>query len=157
MTDLLIVDDDDALRCWAERVVRERGYSCDAATNAVDARELLTHDSYKLVLLGANVPDEPCIELLSHIRGEHPNSTVVVIGEHDPRLAIVAVEHGALDYMVKPVGSQELLVKVANAMRRRPDARIGSLSRTSRRRARSSRQRTISPRSSTTASTGGFV
>jgi DNA-binding response OmpR family regulator len=147
MTELLIVLDDDVLRSWVERVVRERGYSCDAATNAADARELLAQDSYKLVLLDVDAPDEPCIVLLSHIHSDHPNAAVVVIGEDDPRLATIAVEHGALDYIVKPVGSGELLVRVANAVRRRPPARIGSRSRTSPRRAGSSRQRTPPSRS----------
>lgn len=123
MTDLLIVDDDDAVRSRTEWIVRERGYACDAATNAADARELLTQDSYGLVLLDINMPDEPCIELLSHIRDDHPNAAVVVIGEDDPQLATTAVERGALDYMVKPVGSGELLVNVANALYRRPRER----------------------------------
>jgi DNA-binding NtrC family response regulator len=123
MTDLLIVDDDDAVRSRTERIVRERGYACDAATNAADARELLTHDSYGLVLLDINMPDESYIELLSHIRNDDPHAAVVVIGEDDPQLAITAVERGALDYWVKPVGSGELVVNVADALHRRPRKR----------------------------------
>ncbi len=156
-TELLFVLDDDVMRNWAERVVRERGYACDAATNAADARELLTRDSYKLVLLDVDVPDEPCLELLSHIRGEHPNSAVVIIGEENPWLATVAGERGALDYMVKPVGSRELLVRIATAMRRRPSPRTRPPSRTSPRHVGSSRQRTPSPRSPTTVSPGELV
>jgi DNA-binding NtrC family response regulator len=116
LTELLIVNDDDALRCWTERVVRERGYDCDAATNADDARELLAHDSYELVLLDIDMPDEPGTELLSHIRREHPDAAVVVIGENDPNLATTAIDLGAFDYMVKPVRSRRLLTNVANAL-----------------------------------------
>jgi two-component system response regulator NreC len=118
VTELLIVDHDDPLRSRTERIVRERGYGCDAATNASDARELLIHDSYQLVLLDIDIPDEPGIDLLTHIRGEHPNAAVVVIGEDDPNLAKAAIELGAVGYMVKPVGPGELLVNVANALYR---------------------------------------
>ncbi len=34
MSEILIVDDDEALRRWEERVVREQGYSCDSACDA---------------------------------------------------------------------------------------------------------------------------
>lgn len=120
MTEILIVDDDDALRTWGERVIRERGYSCDAAANAWDARELLPKDSYELVLLDVNMPGESGIELLSHIRSDHPDTAVVMVtGEDDTRLATNAIELGAFGYMVKPVGTGELLINVANALHRR--------------------------------------
>jgi putative two-component system response regulator len=120
MTELLIVDDDDALRHWAERVVRERGYACDAAANAADARELMRRENYELVLLDVNMPGESGVELLSHIRSDHPNAAVVMItGEDDPRLAMTAIELGAFGYAVKPVGAGELLINVANALHRR--------------------------------------
>ncbi|HEY5286500.1 MAG TPA: HD domain-containing phosphohydrolase [Solirubrobacteraceae bacterium] len=120
MTELLIVDDDDALRHWAERVVRERGYGCDAAANAADARELLSRDGYQLALLDVNMPGESGVGLLSHIRREHPDTAVVMVtGEDDPKLAMDAIELGAFGYMVKPVGAGELLINVANAMHRR--------------------------------------
>jgi putative two-component system response regulator len=120
MTELLIVDDDDALRMWAERVVRERGYACATAASAADAREQLTHDCYELALLDVNMPGESGIELLAHIRREYPDMAVAMVaGEDDPRLAMAAIELGAFGYMVKPVGSGELLINVANALRRR--------------------------------------
>jgi putative two-component system response regulator len=120
MTELLIVDDDDALRRWGERVVRERGYACDVAADSARARELLAKDSYELVLLDVNMPGESGIELLSHIRSDQPDAAVVMVtGEDDPRLAMTAIELGAFGYVVKPVGAGELLINVANALHRR--------------------------------------
>jgi len=120
MAELLIALDDDALRRWAERVVRERGYVCDAVANACDARELLALGNYELVLLGVNMPDESGVGLLGHIRSEHPDvAAVVVTGEDDPRLAMTAIELGAFGYVVEPVGAGELLINLANALHRR--------------------------------------
>lgn len=120
MTELLIVDDNEALLRWAERVVEERGYSCDVAADAAHARKRLDHNAYQLVLLDVNMPGESGIELLGHIRSSHPEAAVVMVtGEDDTRLAMTAIELGADGYMVKPVGSGELLINVANALHRR--------------------------------------
>jgi putative two-component system response regulator len=120
MAEVLIVDDNAPLRRWAERVVRDAGYTCDGAGGAADARACLTHSAHSLVLLDVNMPGESGMELLSHIRQAHPGTAVVMItGEDDPKLAMTAIEHGAYGYMVKPLRSGELLINVANALHRR--------------------------------------
>ena len=120
MTELLIVDDNEALRRWAERVVGDSGYSCDVAEDAAMARTRLHDSAYKLVLLDVNMPGESGLELLGHIRSTHPEAAVVMVtGEDDTRLAMTAIELGAYGYLVKPVGSGELLINVANALHRR--------------------------------------
>ncbi len=120
MPQLLIVDDDDALRHWGERVMRDNGYSCDGARDADDAREHLRCDSYSLALLDVNMPGDSGIDLLSQIRRDHPEIAVVMVtGEDSTKLAMTAIELGAYGYLVKPVGSGELLINVINALHRR--------------------------------------
>ena len=120
MSELLIVDDDQALRRWAQRVLEERGYTCETAGDATAARELLDADDHKLVLLDVNMPGESGMQLLSHIRSEHPTAAVMMVtGEDSPTLASTAIEHGAYGYMVKPVGAGELSINVVGALYRR--------------------------------------
>jgi cyclic di-GMP phosphodiesterase len=117
---LLIVDDDEALRRWLERVMQDQGYACEAVASAGAARESLQRSSWELVLLDVNMPGESGIELLTRIRRNHPSTAVVMVtGEDDPRLAMTAIEQGAYGYLVKPVGSGELVINVANALHRR--------------------------------------
>lgn len=119
MPELLIADDDEALRRWEERVVRDQGYSCDSACNADAVREQLRGNSYQLVLLDVNMPGESGIELLSHIRCDYPETAVLMVtGADSTQLALSAIELGAYGYLVKPVGSGELLINVANALHR---------------------------------------
>jgi putative two-component system response regulator len=124
MSELLVVDDDEALRRWEERVLREQGYSCDGACDASAVRERLRQNSYRLTLLDVNMPGESGMELLAHIRHEHPEVAVLMVtGEDSMKLAMTAIELGAYGYLVKPVGSGELLINVANALHRgRTDA-----------------------------------
>ena len=124
MPQLLIVDDEEPLRRWEERVVRENGYTCNGAGDANAARELLQNDSYRLALLDVNMPGESGIELLSEIRRDHPEVAVLMVtGEDRTELAMSAIELGAYGYLVKPIGAGELIINVANALhRRRSDA-----------------------------------
>jgi putative two-component system response regulator len=120
LTELLIVDDEEALRRWAERVLQDGGYACDGAGNAAEARLCLEHSAYSLVLLDVGMPGESGMELLSYIRSCYPATAVMMVtGADDPQLAMTAIEHGAYGYMVKPVRSGELLINVANALHRR--------------------------------------
>ncbi|HTR72069.1 MAG TPA: HD domain-containing phosphohydrolase [Solirubrobacteraceae bacterium] len=121
MPELLIADDEEALRRWQERVVREQGgYSCDGAGDAVAVRRRLQENSYQLALLDVNMPGESGIELLSHIRSNHPDVAVLMVtGEDSTELALTAIEQGAYGYLIKPVAAGELLINVANALHRR--------------------------------------
>jgi putative two-component system response regulator len=120
MPQLLIVDDEETLRHWSERIVRDSGYTCDGAADAVSARARLDADSYKLALLDVHMPGESGLDLLSELRRDHPDLAVVMVtGEDDPDLAITAIELGAYGYLVKPIGRGELIINVANALHRR--------------------------------------
>ncbi len=119
MSELLIVDDDEALRRWEERVVRAQGYSCEGAGDAEGVRARLRENAYRLVLLDVNMPGESGMALLAHIRRDHPDVAVLMVtGEDSTTLAMRAIELGAYGYLVKPVGSGELVINVANALHR---------------------------------------
>jgi putative two-component system response regulator len=120
MTELLIVDDEEALRRWAERVLNGSGYACAGAGDVASAREQLKRAPYQLVLLDVNMPGESGMQLLTDIRSNHPTCAVVMVtGEDSTELALTAIEHGAFGYMIKPVAAGELLINVANALHRR--------------------------------------
>jgi putative two-component system response regulator len=120
MPQLLIVDDDEAIRRWEERVVKDSGYSCDSAHDAEDARAHLSTGAYQLALLDVNMPGDSGLELLTQIRRDHPDVAVVMVtGEDSTTLAMNAIELGAYGYLVKPVGTGELIINIANALHRR--------------------------------------
>jgi putative two-component system response regulator len=119
-TEVLLVDDDEALRSWGERLLARHGYTCEGAGDATVARSRLAEKSYELALLDVNMPGESGLDLLVSIRTEHPQTAVVMVtGEDDLKLAMTAIEHGAYGYLVKPVGAGEMLINVANALHRR--------------------------------------
>ena len=118
---LLVVDDEEALAKVMERTLRSRGFECDIALSAAEARRLIEANEYAMVLLDVRLPDESGYGLLEELRTRRPDTAVVMItGVDDPELGRAAVEHGAYAYMVKPVGATQLyLLVVNNLMRRR--------------------------------------
>ena len=120
MPGVLIVDDDPPLRAWAQRTLSAHGYANEAAADANEARLALGREPFDVALLDVNMPGESGIELLAHVRVEHPTLAVLMVtGEDDLGLATTAIELGAYGYMVKPVRAGELLINVANALHRR--------------------------------------
>lgn len=120
MTELLIVDDEPALRHWERRVLEAQRYTCAEAADVPQARSALADMDFALALLDVNLPGGTGMELLAEIRAEHPETAVLMItGEDDLRLATSAIELGAYGYLVKPVRAGELLINVTNALHRR--------------------------------------
>lgn len=118
--DLLIVDDDPLLLAWARRVIEGRGYSCDGAPDAAAARSHLLSRTYQLIVLDLNMPGESGLQLLSHVRSQHPDTAVLMLtGQDSAELALTAIEHGAYGYLLKPVGAGELVINVVSALHRR--------------------------------------
>jgi putative two-component system response regulator len=120
MSRLLIVDDEEALRRWAARILGEHGYACDTAADGAEARAALHASDFQLALLDIHMPGESGIDLLAHIRSQHPECAVVMVtGEDSLELAVSAIELGAFGYIVKPAERGELLIGVVNALHRR--------------------------------------
>lgn len=122
MSDVVIVDDEPAISAWASRVLEQHGYVCRRAATAGQARGLLGADGHRLVLLDINLPDESGMDFLAEVREAHPGSAVVMItGEDSLELALQAIALGAYGYLIKPVLGGELVIAVANALKRRRD------------------------------------
>ena len=119
-SDVLIVDDEEANRVAYDRALTSRGYSCEEAASAPEARAILERREYRLVLLDIHLGADSGLDLLTEIRTTRPATAVVMVtGIDDPDLAIKAIAMGAYGYMVKPVRVSELIINVANALYRR--------------------------------------
>ena len=60
------------------------------------------------------------LDLLRFIMSEFPETAVIIVtGQDDLKTAEIALEIGVYDYIVKPFRRNEVLISVANAMRRR--------------------------------------
>ena len=120
ITEVLVVDDDDAVRSFATRVLKRSGCVCSLASNVAEARDALGKHRFDLVLLDLKMPGESGMELLRHISAEHLHTAAVMMtSEDDPDVARTALGLGAYGYLVKPFEPNELVINVTNALCRR--------------------------------------
>jgi len=117
---VLIVDDDEALRGL---LARELASSAQRVTHAADAAQCLARmaeDQPDVVLLDLMLPDRPGIELLGQLRADWPGVEVVVLTAHGTiDTALAAMKLGAHDYLRKPCHLEELELALARAHERR--------------------------------------
>lgn len=117
---ILVVDDDDKLRKLLSRYLSEHGYVVAAAATAADARAKLATLAFDLIILDLMMPGESGLEFAAEFRrrSDVPILMLTAMGEAEDRVA--GLEHGAEDYLVKPFEPRELLLRIANILRRLP-------------------------------------
>ena len=101
-------------------LLSKNGYSCSSVGDASAARARLELDDYAIVLTDTDLPGLSGLDLVMEVATDHPECAVFILtGMDDPTLVNNALEMGAYGYMVKPFQPNEVLINVANAMRRR--------------------------------------
>jgi putative two-component system response regulator len=117
---ILIVDDEDSIRRLLGYLLEPHGYAITLAADARDARQRLAQQPFSLVLCDVNMPGESGMDLVRHILSQYSHTAVIMVtGLDSPVLANAALDMGAFGYVIKPFESNEVLISVANALRRR--------------------------------------
>jgi len=120
LSSVLVVDDEEPIRKVLRRLLDRNGYDCMTAADADEARKLLRDKPFAIVLTDMNMPGVSGLDLIMQITAEYPDiATVMITGLDDAKLADAALEMGAYGYIIKPFEPNEVLINVANALRRR--------------------------------------
>ncbi len=117
---VLVVDDEEPVRRLEARLLTENGYRCDTAADVREARSKLQQEPFDVALVDVNMPGASGLDLIRYATNECPETAIVMVtGVDDCKVANAALEMGAYGYLIKPFESNELLINVANALRRR--------------------------------------
>lgn len=118
--DVLVVDDDEHISRFLSRLLEDQGNTCTVAGSAEEARAVLAERSFSLLLCDVNMPGESGLDLVRDILAHRPEIAVLMVtGLDSPTLADAALDAGAYGYVIKPFKSNEILINVVNALRRR--------------------------------------
>jgi putative two-component system response regulator len=121
---ILIVDDEPSLRDALSRFLRSRGYVVQTAADGGAALRELRSQQYALLLSDIRLPDAYGVDLVDSALGHDPDIAVILLtGYHDATIMSAAFEHGAMDYLTKPVPLDELEQAIERALARRALAR----------------------------------
>jgi len=117
---ILIVDDEEIIRESVSFILKKEGYHVADAPNGKAALERIREESIDLVLTDLEMPEMKGIELLDNINKFSPETLVVIITAYGSiDTAIAALRRGAVDYILKPLEFDELLLKVKRLLQAR--------------------------------------
>jgi CheY-like chemotaxis protein len=112
---ILVIEDDATERAWLMATLTARGYAVEAAASGQEALELCRSRKYDGITLDLFLPDCTGWDVLREIRRSGPNLETPVI------VVTVVGEKGLWsgfaihDYLVKPVGEDQLLSSLRRA------------------------------------------
>ena len=116
---VLVVDDDRILLSALERDLRARGLTVLPAPTTERALELARARRPDCALVDLCIGDESGIDLLRELRSEQPELLVVLLTGHGVVQNVVDAFHGgAVDFLQKPVGGQQLVTALERALAR---------------------------------------
>jgi len=116
---ILIVDDDSSVRRVLQMQLSEAGYTVRMASGGAQALQMLDESAPKLVISDLKMPDVDGLALLSHIKQQELQSTVILITAFGSiETAVQAMRLGAYDYVTKPIDYEALLLAVGRALER---------------------------------------
>ncbi len=117
---ILVVDDEEQILNMLKYLLEANNYGCTLAINAQEARNAMKDQHFEVVLCDVNMPGESGMDLARYVLTEYADTAVLMVtGADDPEIARTALEIGAYGYIIKPFKPSELIINVANAIRRR--------------------------------------
>lgn len=118
-TRILIAEDELALNDLLQDALKMAGYETISAYQGLEAVKLIREKMPDLVLLDINMPLLDGFEVLKKIRAENNNIPIIVLTARDQKSdKVEGFKLGADDFVTKPFGLEELLLRVAAVMRR---------------------------------------
>lgn len=119
MAEILIVDDEKAIRKTLTEILSFEGYKIDEASDGEEGLKKYKNKSYDLVLCDIKMPKIDGIEFLQKAGEFNADVPIIMISGHgNIETAVEAVKKGAFDFISKPPDLNRLLITIRNAMDR---------------------------------------
>ena len=115
---LLLVEDDAAIRGALIRALTERGHAVTSQPSAMTALQHVLDSPPDLILLDLGLPDLGGYEVLRMMRAVTSVPVVVVTARDDEAEIIRVLDAGADDYVIKPFGAGQIDARIRAVLRR---------------------------------------
>ena len=107
---ILIVDDEESIRFTFTEFLASSGYQVNEAESTSQAIALLETELYDVVFLDILLGRDSGIDVLRRSKELNPNCPVIMVtGAPEINTAADSIRLSAYDYLVKPVGQDELV------------------------------------------------
>jgi two-component system nitrogen regulation response regulator NtrX len=117
MANILIIDDERAIRNVLKDILGNEGYKVDEAADGEEGLKKFLATTFDVVLCDIKMPKLDGIEFLQKATEANPDVPIIMISGHgNIETAVDAVKKGAYDYISKPPDLNRLLITIRNAM-----------------------------------------
>ncbi len=117
---ILIVDDEKEFLELMNNRMHKRGFTVVTANTGEKALELVAAEKFDAIVLDVKMPGIDGIETLRRIKSMHPDLPVLLLTGHASiEAAMTGVETGAVDYLLKPVPINDLIMRLRDIASRR--------------------------------------
>jgi DNA-binding NtrC family response regulator len=117
MPNILIIDDERAIRNSLKEILEYEKYNVDEAEDGEQALKLMGKNNYDVVLCDIKMPNMDGMEVLQKAMEAGHEAQFVMVSAHGTiETAVEATKMGAYDFIQKPPDLNRLLVTVKNAL-----------------------------------------
>lgn len=110
---ILIADDEENISDSLSFVLRKEGFNCKAVKDGYEAYEAIQAEDFDILISDIRMPGMDGLELLSKTLSVSPQTMVVLMTAYaSVETAIKALRHGAVDYMLKPLDFDEVILRL---------------------------------------------
>lgn len=108
-TQIMVVDDEEAIREALEAWFIKDGYRVDKAESGFEALDRMTTQHCDVYFVDIKMPGMDGLELLAKLKEKQPDADVIMITAHGSiQTAVEAMKLGACDYLCKPFDPDQL-------------------------------------------------
>lgn len=118
---ILVVDDQSSVRQLLQDYLTEQGFKVITATDGQNAIYTARHEEPDLILLDIMMPRMDGYDFLRQYRQERQTPVIIITAREEETDAVVGLELGADDYVIKPFRMRELVARIHAVLRRRDD------------------------------------
>lgn len=119
---VLIIEDERKLSDILAALLKQQGYSVDAAYDGPGGEEQALTGIYDAIVLDIMLPGKNGLEVLSSLRGAKVSTPILLLtARSEIEDKIVGLDAGADDYLTKPFETGELLARIRALTRRRDE------------------------------------
>jgi len=116
MSNILIIDDEKAIRKTLSEILSYEGYKIDEAGDGEEGLKKFREKEYDVILCDIKMPKIDGIEFLEKAKESNADVPIIMISGHGTiETAVEAVKKGAYDYISKPPDLNRLLITIRNA------------------------------------------
>src|SRR6195952_420548 len=117
MSNILIIDDEKAIRKTLTEILSYEGYKIEEASDGEEGLKKFKEKTYDVVLCDIKMPKIDGLDFLEKSRELNADVPIIMISGHGTiETAVEAVKKGAFDYISKPPDLNRLLITIRNAI-----------------------------------------